>query len=196
MASTMAPVPASMSLVSFSASRLASSFWQTCLRTPSSRAWRVRAVAWSPIRMRIVSSFCHLPSSARSDPISKKPVAMSNELAISVQSCKYFSPFQLSSLLSTMNSSPPDLVGSLIYSGPNSRLPASDAVPAAVGQRVCAIGRGGPSQTARQGDLAPHAEEFWYVGHDETLRDDVTRAAKMHEKSATGNLSLLLPPCP
>src|ERR1035441_600814 len=37
---------------------------------------------------------------------------MSNALAISVQSWRYLRPFQDSSLLSTMKSSPPDLVGS------------------------------------------------------------------------------------
>ena len=36
-----------------------------------------------PIRMRILSSFCHFPSSASSAPISKYPVAMSKLVAIS-----------------------------------------------------------------------------------------------------------------
>ena len=70
-------------------------------------AFRVRWVISAPIRIRILSSPCHLPSRVSRAPISKYPVAMSNAFAMLDHSSKYRSPVQPETLLSTMKSSRP-----------------------------------------------------------------------------------------
>jgi hypothetical protein len=57
--------------------------------------------------MRILSTFCHSPSSARTEPISKYAVATSMAFEIWHQSWRYRAAFQSVSLLSTMKSSLP-----------------------------------------------------------------------------------------
>ena len=78
-----------------------------------------------PIKIRILSSFCHWPSRSSSEPISKNPVAMSKLCASSVQSRRSRSPVQPEMLLSTMKSSPPRCVS--LTPGPHLDSPANPA---------------------------------------------------------------------
>src|ERR1035437_579942 len=106
-AARIAGTPFRKSFRCFSFSMLWSSWSVVEVRSASSRAWRVRFVVSAPIKMRIFSSFCHSPSRAKSEPISKDPVAISKAVEICAHSRRYRSPFHSSSLLSTMNRSPP-----------------------------------------------------------------------------------------
>ena len=75
--------------------------------TASRSSFLVRRVVSSPIKMRILSSCCHLPSRSSSEPISKNPVAISNWVAIWHHSSRYLTAVQPEMLLSTMKRSPP-----------------------------------------------------------------------------------------
>ena len=86
---------------------LSLSLSSACARTASRMAFRVRWVVSAPIRIRILSSPCHLPSRVSRAPISKYPVAMSNAFAMLDHSSKYRTPVQPETLLSTMKSSRP-----------------------------------------------------------------------------------------
>ena len=106
MASTTASTPSRNGFGPFSCSRLSSSR-PTRWRSASLKTLWVCSDTSSPINRRIFSSCCHLPSRASSAPISKNPVAMSNDRARSLHWRRYSRPVQPDTLLSTMNRSPP-----------------------------------------------------------------------------------------